>query len=94
MQLVNNNGLSHSPTLTPTMTRAAISCSFLFGMPVKREMDITPLRKMKIMLFLALLKKNFIFAFITNARGCLSKAELILLILAISIKTELGSVVG
>lgn len=56
MQVVSNNVLGHHPQ------QAATSCSCLSGMSVQGEMDITPLRKMKIMLFLALLEKNFIFA--------------------------------
>lgn len=83
MQLVNTNILGPHP-------QAATSRSFLSGKSIKGEMDITPPRKRKIMLFLALSKKNFISAFIINTRGCLLREELILLIAVIGIKNNLG----
>ena len=55
MQLVNKNILGPHP-------QAAASHFFLSGISVREEMDTAPLKKMKILLFLALLKKNFISA--------------------------------
>ena len=83
MQLVNKNILGPHP-------QAAASHSFLSGISVREEMDSAPLRKVKILLFLALLKKNFISAFIINTRQCLSQEELILLIAVIDIKNNMG----
>lgn len=73
--------------------QAATPHSFLSGISVKGEVDITPQRKTKIMLFLALLTKNLLLAFVTNTRVCPSQAELIFLISLIGIKTKLGLVV-
>ena len=83
MQLVNKNILGPHP-------QAAASHSFLSGISVREEMDTAPLKKMKILLFLALLKKNFISAFIINIRQCLSQEELILLIAVIGIINNMG----
>lgn len=84
MQLVNCIKLGHHPQVLFSP----------LGMSVKKERSIPPLRKMKTMVFLAQLKKNFIFAFTTNPRGCPSQAKWILLILVTGTKTKLGPGVG